>query len=385
MQKANSCRLCLSVADAEKEIKAVSAESGLTVIRGIRGIGKSTVAARVFGENSLVSCRSLKIQNQILHDAEHFLKQYPVPLVLDDIDEETGLLPSVAKASAEAGKRMVVCGNPTEKDIIEAQQHIPVREIELLPVPDMSWQTGVPLHAAALAENAIRGSLPAARLPEHSSNEYWSGWASELLRKDIARQIRQTEGRHFYSFLRALGKRAGSELNMSTVAEETGVSSVTVKTWLALLENNHVIRLVPALQTSSRRPVKRPKLFFTDTALACYLTDLFSADLLTASGLWRGLALNALAASLRSHHAIHAGSESFYRDSNHVSVDWIQCSSDRTTLVNCAFSANEFQIKSRDLDTVATIHGKPATKILFDFSGSGDTSGRQDMTVIPVS
>ena len=367
------------------KLREITGRKGLTLLRGMRGCGKTTAAAALCEPRSFVSCRSLKVRHQILFDAAGFLTLYGNPVVVDDVDEADGLLEGLARACAETGRSVLACGNPPESEVRAARLAggEDFREIEMIASPGLGSSPTAPVRSGELTREAIRGSLPALAAGGTPTNSFWSEWTSELLSRDIGRRIRAGEEGNFYSMLRSLAKRAGTELNMSAVAAESRVSSVTVKKWIGMLDDMHVIRLVPALPTASRRPVKRPKLFFTDTAAACYLTDMFSADMLAKSGLWRGFALNAIAARLRRERESEAGSEFFYRDSNLVSTDWIQMAEGKARMVSCAFSREELLRKSRDLCTVSKVFGCPAERMLFDFSGTGPEARHEGVSIIP--
>lgn len=59
---------------------------------------------------------------------------------------------------------------------------------------------------------------------------------------------------------------------MSEIAKEVGVSVPTANRWLSLLQTGYQIFLLqPYYKNFGKRLVKRPKLYFNDTALVCYL------------------------------------------------------------------------------------------------------------------
>jgi len=75
----------------------------------------------------------------------------------------------------------------------------------------------------------------------------------------------------------------GQELSYNTVANDVGVSVKTIKSWISILVTGHIIRLIqPYYETSmTKRVVKRPKLYFRDTGLACYLMKMHDAEALS--------------------------------------------------------------------------------------------------------
>ena len=61
-------------------------------------------------------------------------------------------------------------------------------------------------------------------------------------------------------------------LNLSNISSDLGISSVTLKEWLSILEASYVVFLLKPFYTKlSKQLIKSPKLYFTDTGLVCYL------------------------------------------------------------------------------------------------------------------
>nr|MCR5661610.1 DUF4143 domain-containing protein [bacterium] len=74
-------------------------------------------------------------------------------------------------------------------------------------------------------------------------------------------------------FMTASAARTGQLLNYSSIASEVGVSEVTIKEWISILEKSGVVYLLkPYASSALKRAVKTPKLYFRDTGLCCYLT-----------------------------------------------------------------------------------------------------------------
>ena len=82
----------------------------------------------------------------------------------------------------------------------------------------------------------------------------------------------------------SVAARTGQELNITEIANDAEISSTTANDWLSILKNTGLIVLLePYTQNVIKRVVKRPKLYFMDTGLACYLTKYPSAEVLEAS------------------------------------------------------------------------------------------------------
>ncbi len=63
-----------------------------------------------------------------------------------------------------------------------------------------------------------------------------------------------------------------------------GVDSETISKWTGVLANTYVIFLLqPHMNNNVSRIIKRPKIYFMDTGLACYLTGYVSGETLQRS------------------------------------------------------------------------------------------------------
>ena len=71
----------------------------------------------------------------------------------------------------------------------------------------------------------------------------------------------------------SVAARTGQVLNYKTISTEVGVSEVTVKEWISILEKSGLVYILkPYTPSVLSRAIKSPKLYFRDTGLACYLT-----------------------------------------------------------------------------------------------------------------
>lgn len=71
----------------------------------------------------------------------------------------------------------------------------------------------------------------------------------------------------------SVAARTGQILNCKNISSEIGVSEITVKEWISILEKSGIIYLLkPYTPSALNRAIKTPKIYFKDTGLACYLT-----------------------------------------------------------------------------------------------------------------
>jgi predicted AAA+ superfamily ATPase len=91
----------------------------------------------------------------------------------------------------------------------------------------------------------------------------------------------------FERFIKLVASRIGQLVNYSSLASDVGVSAVTIKEWIAVLEATYIlIRLEPYFENFGKRLIKAPKLYFTDTGLACYLLGIDTEEQLVKDSLY---------------------------------------------------------------------------------------------------
>ena len=136
--------------------------------------------------------------------------------------------------------------------------------------------------------------------------------------------IIDTEG--FRKFLRACAAFSGQLLNYSDLGSAAGVSGVTAKDWVKILQSMGIVFLLePFFSNELKRMVKTPKLYFCDTGLCAFLSSWTSKDVLM-NGAASGHYLENYAVSEMLRNASYGEKEmnlNFYRDTNQKEIDLI--------------------------------------------------------------
>jgi predicted AAA+ superfamily ATPase len=144
----------------------------------------------------------------------------------------------------------------------------------------------------------------------------------------VERDLRQLTAVHdlalFERFVRLCAGRTGQLLNLSSLANDAGVSQPTARAWLDLLQTSFIVHLLPPwFVNSGKRLIKSPKLYFCDTGLACWLLGLRTAEQVQRDPLWGALFENFVVMEAMKDR-FNQGENSplyFYRDSEGNEVD----------------------------------------------------------------
>ncbi|MGH7151287.1 MAG: ATP-binding protein [Planctomycetota bacterium] len=123
------------------------------------------------------------------------------------------------------------------------------------------------------AEDILQGGLPAVALGQVPRPDLWfRGYEQTYLERDLRDLAPVADLVAFRRFLRLAALRTGQLLNVSGLARDAQLSTATASRYLGLLEASFVVTRVPTfLRSRVSRLVKAPKLFVTDSGLACHL------------------------------------------------------------------------------------------------------------------
>lgn len=121
----------------------------------------------------------------------------------------------------------------------------------------------------------------------------------------------------FERFIKLIAGRIGQLINYASLASDVGVSAVTIKEWIAVLEATYIlVRLEPYFENFGKRVIKSPKLYFADTGLACYLLGIDTVEQLIKDPLYGNLFENWIVVELMKARYNEAQDPRlyFYRD-----------------------------------------------------------------------
>jgi len=112
--------------------------------------------------------------------------------------------------------------------------------------------------------------------------DFYPNYIQTYIERDV-RMIRNIgDLGKFQLFLKLCAGRVGQLLNISSLANECGISRTTTSAWISILEASYIIFLLkPHHKNFNKRLVKMPKLYFYDTGLVSYLLGIRSIEQIT--------------------------------------------------------------------------------------------------------
>ncbi len=278
------------------------------LVTGARQVGKSTLLKMLFPNVRYVTFDDKLLLNTAIDDPKLFIKNLPKPSIIDEVQYASDIFPYIkiecdkpnmyenyylsgsqqmklmTKVQESLAGRISILElqglslrelNEIEfnKHFVPTEEYIIEREKQLKPYNNL-WNT---IH---------RGMYPEVNVTEREWLDFYSSYVRTYLERDIQDEIGIKDSIAFMRFLTAVAARTGQILNYASVAQEVGVSQMTIKSWISVLERTGVIYILqPYFSSHLTRAIKTPKLFFRDTGLACYLSKWNNAEALEQSAI----------------------------------------------------------------------------------------------------
>lgn len=186
---------------------------------------------------------------------------------------------------------------------------------------------------APLKENELwylihRGSMPELLLnSDFRWDVYYTAYLNTYIERDVRNDIGSGNELKFTTFLVSCAAMCGELLNLSALAREVGISQTTAERWLTkLCETNVVYLLRPYYANVKKRVIKTPKLYFTDTGLAAYLTRWNTSEALQNGAFSGHIFENYVVMEIIKSYYNESPAEPpifFYRDTNNNEIDLI--------------------------------------------------------------
>lgn len=281
--------------DITKKVRALAKQFPVIALLGPRQSGKTTLSRLLFNKHIYLTLEDLDIAEFATNDPRGFFEKYKNShgIILDEIQNTPELL-SYIQGYVDKEK----------KDgyfIITGSQNFLLNEsITQTLAGRIALCTLLPLSVHELQQNEIlmhniesllfKGSYPAVYSKKISPLDLFPNYIRTYIERDV-RQLKQVHDVSlFQRFIKLCAGRIGQLLNLSALGDECGISSVTVRSWLSLLEQSYIIFLLqPHHKNFNKRLVKASKLYFYDTGLACSLLGIESEDQLWTHYLRGGL------------------------------------------------------------------------------------------------
>ena len=282
-----------------EQILEAATQYPAVAVTGPRQSGKTTLCRELFPNYAYVNLERPDVRQFAIDDPNGFLAQFSKPVILDEVQRVPELFSYIMPLMDERMRmgEFILSGSPNFhlQDVISQSLAGRCATMKLLPLSFreingmenhdiFKLQQEMPI-AIETQDNAFghifNGGYPPLYDRHIKPSSWYSQYTQSYLERDVRTLINVGDISTFERFLRLAAGRSGQILNMDSLASDVGVSPVTVKRWLSLLEASYIVfMLKPHSRNFNKRLIKTPKLYFYDTGLLCYLLNIrSSADL----------------------------------------------------------------------------------------------------------
>lgn len=311
---------------------------------GPRQSGKTTLAKAAFPQWRYVNLEQSRARRLAQTDPELFFREFPRPLVIDEVQRVPELLSEIQVLVDETGDpgQFVLTGS--HQPLLQGQiaQSLAGRTalLDLYPLSLAELAT-VPGGPERSRDEAIwAGGLPRIFDRKLDPSEVCEGWFRTYVERDVRQILNISNLGAFETFVRLLAGRVGQVANLQSLAGDVGVSAPTLKSWLSVLEASFVVfTLRPYWNNYGKRLVKSPKIYFADTGLACWLLGISNPSQVGRDPLLGGLFENLVVLEALKWRANTRSPAQFwfFRDNGTMEID---------LLMDCNRRLHLFEIKA---------------------------------------
>lgn len=289
----------------------------VTAILGPRQCGKTTLA-RTFACDHFFDLENPQDHARLEHP-QLALEDLKGLIVIDEIQRHPNLFPVIRYlVDTHPEQKYLILGSAS-RDLIQQSSETLAGRIAYFQLGGFRLQD---VDADALKSLWLRGGFPPSFIKEdEESSRLWrQNFVTTFLERDIPQLGITIPSRTLRRFWTMLSHFHGQVINYSELARSFGISDVTVRKYIDILEGTFMIRtLQPWHINTGKRLVKRPKLYVRDSGLFHTLMNiddehqLYSHPKLGAS--FEGFALECICRELNKNdnefyfYNVHEGSE----------------------------------------------------------------------------
>lgn len=364
--------------DIENKIRYLSGKFPVITLTGTRQCGKSTLLRHNFSEYKYVSLEDADIRQIATQDPRGFLETYDEKTIIDEAQHAPQLFSYIQTKVdlAEKTGMYILSGSHNFLLMESISQSLAGRTavLKLTPFSINELKNAKKL-PDKLNQWLFTGGFPRIYDKNIHPADFFPSYVQTYLERDVRTLKNITDLSTFIRFLKLCAARIGQLINISSLANECGISTPTVNSWLSILETSYVIHfLKPYYKNYNKRLVKSPKLYFYDTGLASSLLGLETEEQLATHYL-RGELFENMIINEYIKQCYNEGKEPnifFWRDSNQNEVDLLIEKGGNLQAVEIKASATLKTDFFRGLKHFQSISGIPDDALSVVYGGDAD-------------
>lgn len=378
----------------EKSLNSLIDTCPVIMITGPRQVGKTTLLNHLIATSNkkinYVSLDNLLIRSQAIEDPELFLRTYETPLIIDEFQYAPELL-SYIKIKVDSARKNEMFGSGedvgtlyylTGSQIFQAMKNVSeslagrigildlygfsTRELnnieEPVFIPDIKLlkdkERIKTKSTKQIFERIINGSYPEVNNNVGRDREqFYETYVRTYIERDVRQLINIKDENKFIKFISSVAARTAQEYNAFDISNDIGVDSKTVDEWMSILKNTNLIYMLQSYSNNNvQKAIKRPKIYFMDTGLACYLTGYINSETLEKSAYNGAIFETYIISEIIKSYTNNAKDPRirlyYYRDTNQKEIDLLVFYDNKVYPVEIKKSANPGKEAIKNFDIV---------------------------------
>lgn len=332
----------------EKTVQEMCRQFKVTLVTGPRQVGKTTMLCNCLKEKyEYVTLDDMNDLSLAKSDPALFFKNHTLPVLIDEVQYAPELFRYIKFLVDRKDNRGLICltGSQTYllmKNVSESlagrigiadMLGLSLREKNdvafsrpFLPTTEYADERSKELKPYQNIWQAIfRGGMPELADPACNWEFFFRSYVKSYIERDVRSLLQIKDETLFYRFLVTLAARTGELFVPNDIANSLGISLKTVQSWTAILETSGLVYLLrPYENNITKRTIKTPKLYFTDTGLVCYLVG-WDNPKVAENGAMSGSLFETFVVSEIIKSYLNAGEDTrnifFYRDRDMKEID----------------------------------------------------------------
>lgn len=286
----------------ERALRALVAEFPVTALLGPRQCGKTTLAARL-GADHYFDLEDPRAARQ-MDDPLLALEELRGLIVIDEFQRRPELFPVLRSlVDRKLGQRYLILGSASRELLRQSSESLAGRiayyELAGLRISDFP--------SDSMPRLWLRGGFPSSVIArtEDSSIRWRANYFRTFLERDLPQLGISIPAATMRRFWEMLSHYHGQLLNYSELGRSFGISDVTARRYVDILESTFMLRLLqPWHENLGKRLVKSPKLYVRDSGLFHTLQTIESRKQLMAhnrlGASWEGFMIEEIAKVIRT-------------------------------------------------------------------------------------
>ncbi len=270
-------------------IQSLAEKYPVVTLLGPRQSGKTTLVRAAFPHRPYVNMEDSDHRSLASLDPKSFMEKYPQGAILDEVQRTPHLLSHIQVRVDEADQKgMFILTGSHQAELHSAVSQSLAGRTSLLRLLPLSLQEmrGAKI-SDPLEQILLKGGYPKIYKENLPVSNAYSSYFQTYVERDVRQILQIKDLLQFERFIKLIASRIGQLVNYASLASDVGVSAVTIKEWISVLEATYIlVRLEPYFENFGKRLIKSPKLYFVDTGLVCYLLGIDTTEQLARDPLY---------------------------------------------------------------------------------------------------